>query len=231
LVAPESIPRSIYPWLVAALAVGLLALSIVRDPQPAESFSGKSGLSPVAAVEGRSDIPTPRRRFATTIRRPDGPPVIELQTPDPQGRVGSVACSTCHSVRDPNFANRTPGDLDEFHQNMKLAHGTITCYACHHPDDMDSLRLADGTSVEYRDVMTLCGQCHGSQLTDYKHGAHGGMSGYWDLSRGPRLRNNCIDCHDPHVPQFPSMTPSFKPRDRFLDPVGEHGEHSEVSHE
>jgi hypothetical protein len=64
-------------------------------------------------------------------------------------------------------------------------------------------------------VMDLCGQCHGPQARDYAHGAHGGMTGYWDLSRGPRERNNCIDCHDPHAPAFPKVRPVFAPKDRF----------------
>ncbi len=162
------------------------------------------------------------KRFSVTVRRPVGPPSIELTTADPQGRVGAIACTTCHSVREPNFENRTPADLDEFHLKMPMLHGSLACYSCHNPDDTDTLRLADSTAVEYPDVMTLCAQCHGSQARDYQHGVHGGMNGYWDLSRGPRTRNNCIDCHDPHVPKFPSMQPTFKPRDRFLEPAGSH---------
>ncbi len=156
--------------------------------------------------------------FVATIRRPDGPPRIDSGVVDPQGRSGTIACSTCHSVREPNFANRSPADLDQFHQGMAFSHGSTTCYSCHHPDDADSLRLADSTKVQYVDVMTLCAQCHGPQYRDYLHGAHGGMNGYWDLTRGPQTRNNCIDCHDPHVPAFPKMQPTFKPRDRFLSP-------------
>ena len=114
--------------------------------------------------------------------------------------------------------NRTPADLDQFHQQMNFVHGKLACYACHAPDDADRLHLADGTKVEYSQVMTLCGQCHGPQVRDYEHGAHGGMNGYWDLSRGPRTRNSCVDCHDPHVPKFPTMQPTFKPYDRFLSP-------------
>jgi formate-dependent nitrite reductase cytochrome c552 subunit len=162
------------------------------------------------------------KKFSVTVRRPLGPPTIELTTADPQGRQGAIACSTCHSVREPNFENRTPADLDEFHLKMPMSHGTLACYSCHNPDDTDTLRLADSTAVEYPDVMTLCAQCHGTQARNYQHGAHGGMSGYWDLSRGPRSRNNCIDCHDPHVPKFPSMRPTFKPRDRFLEPTESH---------
>ena len=59
--------------------------------------------------------------------------------------------------------------------------------------------------------MTLCAQCHGPQFRDYQHGAHGGMTGYWDLTKGGRMRNNCIDCHDPHAPKYPTVTPGPRP--------------------
>ena len=64
----------------------------------------------------------------------------------------------------------------------------------------------------------LCAQCHGTQARDYAHGAHGGMSGYWDTTRGEQVRNQCTHCHAPHAPAYPHMRPTFKPRDRFLVP-------------
>lgn len=212
------------PWLVALLAFALLAVVLsIGVPSPGPPAVDRSLLSEshnaVAAMTGNdSDLqPGVDGLYPTIIRRPAGPPTVKLTTADPQGRVGEIACSTCHSVREPNYETRTAGDLDQFHQNMPFGHGKLACYACHNPEDADSLRLADTSRVEFADVMTLCSQCHGQQATDYKHGAHGGMNGYWDLTRGPRTRNNCIDCHDPHVPAFPKMQPTFKPRDRFLD--------------
>ncbi|MCA9290696.1 MAG: hypothetical protein KDA25_06185, partial [Phycisphaerales bacterium] len=106
---------------------------------------------------------------------------------------------------------------------MSFVHGDLACYSCHNPDDANTLRRADQTTVAYPDVKTLCAQCHGAKARDYDHGAHGGMNGYWDLTRGPRTRNTCIDCHDPHVPKFPMMIPTFKPRDRFLTPAAGSG--------
>jgi 5-methylcytosine-specific restriction endonuclease McrA len=152
------------------------------------------------------------------IRKPSGPPRIELAGTDPQGRTGSVACSTCHSVRQANLENKTAATLDEFHQGMTFNHGNITCYACHNPSESDALRLADGSSVAYENVMALCSQCHSKQAESFAHGAHGGMNGYWDLGRGPQMKNNCIDCHDPHVPKYPKMIVGFKPKDRFNEP-------------
>lgn len=158
------------------------------------------------------------KRHPVIVRRPDGPPRVDLGTVDADGNPVTAACSTCHATRPANANNRKPADLNEFHQNMAFAHGRVSCLSCHNPNDYDTLHLADGQSVEYADVMTLCAQCHGPQTRDFEHGAHGGMQGHWDLSKGPRTRNNCVDCHDPHTPGFPAMKPTFKPKDRFLNP-------------
>lgn len=159
-------------------------------------------------------------RFAVEIRKPSGPPRVVTDLRDVNGREVTVACSTCHTNRQPNHQNRTVTDLDEFHGGIVFSHGKVSCLSCHNERDYDALRLADGSRVEFTDVMKLCAQCHGPQMKSYEHGAHGGMSGYWDLSRGPRLKNNCVDCHNPHAPQFPRMRPMFKPRDRFLEQPG-----------
>ena len=247
-------PSSSYSWLPIWLALMLVAVAIwisgrgrssvvVQAPEITSTAPNLPAASGPAAVESNDDAATTQSvassgQFLTTIRRPAGPPVIKLDQVDPHGRTGTIACSTCHSVREPNHANRAQ-DLDQFHQNMPMAHGTLTCYSCHNPDDTDTLRLADSTTVAYPDVMTMCAQCHGPQMRDFERGAHGGMNGYWDLSRGPRTRNNCIDCHDPHLPKFPAMKPTFKPRDRFLkasnvhekDTADGHPVPSEVDHE
>ena len=131
---------------------------------------------------------------------------------------GAVSCATCHATRKPNFDNKTVTDLNEFHNDLPFSHGTISCLSCHNSEDYSALKLADGSRVEFSDVMTLCAQCHGPQMRDYQHGAHGGMNGHWDLSRGPQMKNNCIDCHDPHAPSYPKMIVGFKPKDRFNEP-------------
>lgn len=221
---------SLAAWLMVSGGVTLLVIAIAIETRSSAEVmlrpaADRSGDDNSAGETGAAD--DGRIRYTTTIRAPSGPPVIELGSADPQGRRGSIACSTCHSVREPNFDNRVPADLDQFHQNMTFVHGTVTCYACHNPTNMDALRLADGTSVEFSSVMNLCAQCHGTQARDYQHGAHGGMNGYWDLTRGPRTRNHCIDCHDPHSPTFPHMQPMFKPRDRFLKAASKADAHHE----
>ncbi len=211
------------PWVLGALSISLATAAAVNTGRGSVEPHPK----PHSHLLAAATTPQPDQQFETITRKPSGPPRIELSNEDPQGRSGTVACSTCHSVKPPNRATRTAADLDQFHQHLRIAHGTLGCYACHNPNDADTLRLADDTTVEYSDVMTLCGQCHGPQARDYEHGGHGGMTGYWDLRRGPRQRNNCIDCHDPHAPKFPTMIPTFKPRDRFLDHSDSGAAHSQ----
>ncbi len=217
------------------IVLSFLVLWQPASPQRAnthtnEQDSGRdSALSTTQAVgaqaQADSDAQVRRTNFGVTIRRPPGPPRIELAGTDLQGRSGSVACSTCHAVRKPNLENVSAETLDEFHQGMTFDHGKIACYACHNPANSDSLRLADGRAVQYQDVMTLCSQCHGPQATAFAHGAHGGMNGYWDLTRGPQTKNNCVDCHDPHAPTYPKMIVGFKPKDRFNSPTQHDSQH------
>jgi formate-dependent nitrite reductase cytochrome c552 subunit len=129
-----------------------------------------------------------------------------------------AACSTCHTTTKPNLDTSRTEDLDQFHQGLNYNHGNLTCLSCHNSTDYDSLRLADTRPVAFADSMTLCSQCHGPQRRDYDMGLHGGMNGYWDLTRGGRTRNTCINCHDPHAPAFPLVLPVLPPRDRVSVP-------------
>ncbi len=151
-----------------------------------------------------------------SIRKPAGAPTILTGTLDEKGNPASVACATCHTTKPANAAAQLGTPLALFHQNLIGKHGNLACASCHNPaDGYASLRLADGRSLPHSEVMTLCAQCHGPQFRDYQHGAHGGMTGYWDLSKGGRTRNSCIDCHDPHAPKYPTVTPARGPNDRF----------------
>ena len=144
-------------------------------------------------------------------------------------QTAGVPCSTCHAemVRGP--MKQRPEQLTDFHRNMEFGHGEMTCGSCHAAQNRDRLKLADGRTIAFEETMQLCAQCHGPQMRDYEHGAHGGMSGHWDLSQGPRVRNHCVNCHDPHAPAYPKVQPAPPPRDRFLN-YGKHESHSTESH-
>lgn len=174
---------------------------------------------------GGSEPPAPRRETPATkaaahpigIRTPAGSPRIPTGTFDEKGNPVTVACATCHTTKPASTAAKLGTPLAQFHQGLHGQHGNLTCTSCHNPaDGYATLRLADGKPVPYAEVMTLCAQCHGPQYRDYQHGAHGGMTGYWDLTKGGRARNNCVDCHDSHAPKYPAVKPARGPNDRFL---------------
>lgn len=184
----------------------------------------------------RSDVPKPRldaavqREHAVTIHQPQRlgkvtlgaassaswAAAVESSSVEPEPRNTAVRCETCHALRPKAVLPASMRELDQFHQGLELQHGELPCASCHTRDAPVTLHLADGRRLPPGRAMDLCRQCHGTQYRDYEHGAHGGMSGHWDLSRGPRLRNHCVDCHDPHAPQIRQVLPSAPPRDRFF---------------
>lgn len=173
---------------------------------------------PAAAAPVAADDQAPKRH-PVTIRPGPATPKLDTGLKDAQGNAITAACSTCHSTATPNTARNSAHDLFQAHRGLQYAHGNLTCLSCHNAKDYDTLHLADGRSVAFPDVMTLCAQCHGTAMRDYLRGSHGGMTGHWDLSRGPRLRNNCVHCHDPHHPKFPLVRPVLPPRDRISVPA------------
>lgn len=191
--------------LVASLVLVLAAL-------------GGAACRPAAAVVA-ADLPSSEPRFPVTVRPVPPPPRVQVAQ-EPGGARVEVACGTCHATSEPRPALRDSAALTNFHQGLQFAHGGLPCLSCHDAGNYDRLRLANGDAVAFPDVMTLCGQCHGPQWRDYQQGAHGGMSGHWDLSRGGRVRNACVHCHDPHLPAFPSAQPALPPADRFLSGKG-----------
>lgn len=165
-------------------------------------------------------------QHAVEIHKPSGPPVFHTGIKDAHGNSVTIACAECHKTREHNPENRLGRPMAFFHQHQKGPHGNLACMSCHNPTDGNaSLRLADGTALPYAEVMQLCAQCHGPQYRDYQHGAHGGMTGYWDLSKGGRMRANCIDCHTPHAPKYQPVQPAKGPNDRGSAKEKESGHH------
>lgn len=160
-------------------------------------------------------VPTDKAKLNRVEIHP-GPatPVVLARHSTTAGNIATVACSTCHTTRAPNVAITQATQLKEFHLGLTYRHGELSCLSCHNATNYDTLRRADGTTLAYPQTMLLCAQCHGPTYRDYLHGSHGGMTGYWDLQRGPRERNTCTDCHDPHAPLYPTVQPVFPPRDR-----------------
>lgn len=147
------------------------------------------------------------------------PPSLGTLSVGPRGAAGAtagIACATCHDPSHPGALARGEDVPDDFHRGIELRHGDLRCASCHAPEDRTRLRLAHGETIQMGNVVILCGQCHGSQLRDFRKGAHGGGRGFWDRSRGPWIRNACVACHAAHAPAYPVVRPAPPPNDRFL---------------
>lgn len=192
--------------LLSLLFLALLVLLLQASERTKDDTSAK--LEPAV-----SESP----RFPTTYHVSRDVGTLDTGMRDVNGRHIGATCNTCHEQHaEAPFAERED-QLKEFHTGLRFAHGDQTCSTCHVQEARDKLRLADGRHLDFAEVMTLCAQCHGPQARDYRNGSHGGMNGYWDLTRGPRTRNGCTDCHNPHMPAYPQVMPVFPPKDRFLE--------------
>jgi len=113
--------------------------------------------------------------------------------------------------------------------------GNLWCLNCHDPADRDKLRKINGELLTFNQSQMLCGECHGPKLRDWDLGIHGATIGYWDLTQdtdGTTLRKLCVECHTPHDPAFPSLTPLAGPVARVPGPgarnrVDDHREEAE----
>ncbi len=201
---------------------------MTRSRLLASAVAAALGVLIAAALYGQSDageeaIPAGTRAiYSEVVLPPPGRGGLATGERDIHGEEIRVSCAVCHRPGDDRALVTNAAGLTEVHAGLTFAHGGNECASCHHPERRDRLRLANGKAVGFADSILLCGQCHGAQKRDFDHGAHGGMSGHWDLSRGPRTRNHCVHCHDPHAPAILPVMPADPPRDRFLNAQGEH---------
>lgn len=197
------------------LALGHLALLLSCNVADADSTESVRA-SPVSLASE----PPAATQHRTTVHAPPRLESIELGSVPGQNR--RVRCETCHALRTDAVLPTSTEQLVDFHQGMSFRHGELSCGSCHAAGQPPQLKLADGRTLATSDALQLCAQCHGPQYRDYRHGAHGGMTGHWDLRRGPRLKNHCVDCHDPHTPAMVPVAPVLPPRDRFFVPQETH---------
>jgi len=129
--------------------------------------------------------------------------------PAPALSLETFPCSDCHDPEIP--VNRRVRELKLVHAEIPMRHASSQtwCLDCHDDVDRDQLRLSSGEKVPFEDVLRLCGQCHGSQLRDWRAGVHGLRTGAWN---GEKTYLQCVYCHDAHDPAFRPIEPEPPPR-------------------
>jgi hypothetical protein len=120
---------------------------------------------------------------------------------------GTFPCTACHANFAPNPVKR---ELSDWHTEIVFNHDKENrwCLDCHDLNNRDSLKLASGKLLDFKESYKLCGQCHGEKLRDWKVGVHGKRTGYWNGKKEYLL---CVHCHNPHSPKFQELTPEPPP--------------------
>ncbi len=122
---------------------------------------------------------------------------------------GIYPCTDCHAFFEPNPVRR---ELVEWHDDISAIFNHDSenrwCLDCHDLNNRDSLRLASGKLLDFKESYKLCGQCHGEKYRDWKVGVHGKRTGYWNGEKEYLL---CVHCHSPHSPKFRELVPEPPP--------------------
>ena len=136
-------------------------------------------------------------------------PSQEFAVEAPPFSDGAFPCTDCHANFPPNPAKRI---LVEWHEEISAVfdHDSENrwCLDCHDVNKRDSLRLASGKLLDFKESYKLCGQCHGDKYRDWKVGVHGKRTGEWNGKKEYLL---CVSCHNPHSPKFQELTPEPPP--------------------
>ena len=127
-------------------------------------------------------------------------------------------CYGCHEKGKPptlRFNAEQILIIPKEHSDLAMKHGSHNrnnlCFNCHNENNLEVLQTRDGRELKFSESSQLCGSCHGPNYRDWEAGAHGRTSGYWDRSKGPIMRKDCVSCHDPHAPKFPGRQPAPPP--------------------
>jgi len=127
-------------------------------------------------------------------------------------------CYACHERNKPpplRFDEKQNLIIPKEHSDIVMGHGSHNrnnlCFNCHDESNLEQFQTRDGRQLKLSESTPLCGSCHGPTYRDWEAGAHGRTSGYWNRDLGPITRVDCVSCHNPHAPHFPSRQPAPGP--------------------
>lgn len=175
--------------LLLVLIVALLSNCSSNEPTSGETGAAEQNAHEKSAFKTASDI-------GIAV---EAPPLTD----------GIFPCNDCHSEIESNPERR---ELVDMHDDITALFNHDSenrwCLDCHDASNRDSLRLASGKLLDFKESYKLCGQCHGEKLRDWKVGVHGKRTGDWNGKKEYLL---CVHCHNPHAPKFEAITPEPPP--------------------
>ena len=132
----------------------------------------------------------------------------EIAVAPPPFSDGIFPCNDCHKFQKPNPVRRKLEWHEDITEMFNHDSQNRWCLDCHDLNNRDSLRLASGKLLDFKESYKLCGQCHGDKLRDWKVGVHGRRTGEWN---GKKQYFLCVSCHNPHSPKFKQIKPEPPP--------------------
>src|SRR5580765_4781827 len=127
-------------------------------------------------------------------------------------------CYGCHERGKPPVLRYDTNNnlvVPKEHEDVVMRHGrhdrNNNCFNCHNETNLMVLQTRDGRELKMEESPALCGSCHGPTYRDWDAGVHGRTSGFWARDLGPIDRKQCVSCHNPHSPAFPSRKPAPGP--------------------
>lgn len=181
-------------------------------------------LDPWGRLPARESIPLVDTNFlSTATARQSYAELIRLNAD-----LSDFDCYACHEKGQPpplRFDTNQNLIIPKEHANLVMGHGSHNrnnnCFNCHDELNLEQFQTRDGRALKLADSTPLCGSCHGPTYRDWEGGAHGRTGGSWTKVTGETTRRNCVDCHNPHSPKFPSRPPA--PGPHLLHPVAHSG--------
>lgn len=181
--------------VIFLLLAGAFILDIWGRPEPLPEI-------PLVAPEFTTNTPV-RMSYAELIRVGED--------------VSDFDCYACHERKTQvlKFDEDHNVIIPREHSNIVMAHGrhnrNNVCFNCHDENNLELLQTRDGRELKLSDSTPLCGSCHGPTYRDWDAGVHGRTTGFWNGAAGSQTRLDCVTCHDPHAPRFPSRQPAPGP--------------------
>jgi hypothetical protein len=194
--------RRAFPGAIS-LCLGVLMMGGMNSVTAQEPAVATADLPKLPVVE-RPPAAQPAVGLATDTHLDKAPP-RETKGLDLVKVGWTYNCMECHTLIKARWHYDRP--LNE-HKDVRLEHGNNRfCLNCHHPTNRNAFVDYDGSEIAQADVVLLCAKCHGPTYRDWQAGVHGRQNGHWNKTMGESTKLRCIQCHDPHQPQFATMKP------------------------
>lgn len=118
-------------------------------------------------------------------------------------------CARCHQPDKQPYRDPALPAGQDAHWDVAVHHaGDMDCFSCHKQEDPAALVSVIDKSATLETSYLHCGSCHKDQFESWLGGAHGKRLTGWN---GVRVIQNCAECHNPHAPARPKVTPVAQP--------------------